>query len=190
MALAAGDPRRQILALFETYLARYPDEAAVVARIRTFVEAHADCFSRQLLEGHITGSAWVLNRAMEKTLLTHHKKLGIWVQPGGHADGEADVAAVALKEAGEETGLARLELVSREIFDIDVHVIPARGDEPAHYHYDCRFAIRAGNEDYVVSEESYDLAWVALDRIADYTTEASILRMCTKTTKGDGGNIF
>ena len=74
-----------------------------------------------------------------------------------------------------------LRLLSAEIFDIDIHVIPARRNEPEHLHYDCRFLIEAEDEDYVVSDESHDLAWIGLDAITDYTTEASILRMCAKT---------
>lgn len=177
---AEADPRQPILSLFETYLERYPEEADTVARIRDFVRAHADCFRRERLEGHVTGSAWIVDRTMRKVLLTHHGKLDIWVQLGGHADGEADIAAVALREAAEESGLTHLRLLSPEILDIDIHTIPARGAEPEHFHYDCRFLIQAGDEDYTVSDESHDLAWIEIDRITDYTTEASILRMCAK----------
>lgn len=187
MALAEADPRRPILDLFGIYLERFPDEAATVRRIREFVAAHTDCFRRQLLEGHVTGSAWILDRTRTRTLLTHHRKLAIWVQPGGHADGDPDVAAVALREATEESGIDDLTLLSPEIFDIDIHRIPARSKEPEHFHYDCRFLIQAGHEQYTVSEESYDLAWIGLDRIADYTTEPSILRMVEKTAPARHG---
>ena len=180
MALPEADPRQQILSLIETYGRRYPEEVETVERIGKFVAANPDCFRRELLEGHVTGSAWVLDQR-GRTLLTHHRKLGIWVQLGGHADGDSDIAAVALREAVEESGIDRLALVSAEIFDIDIHRIPARGAEPAHYHYDCRFLIRAGDEGYVVSDESHDLAWIALDSITDYTTEESVMRMVRKT---------
>jgi 8-oxo-dGTP pyrophosphatase MutT (NUDIX family) len=115
-------------------------------------------------------------------LLTHHKKLGRWLQLGGHADGDSQVMRVASREAEEESGLKQLALVSREIFDIDVHLIPERGQEPAHYHYDVRFLFEADkNETLVVSEESNDLAWVPLVSIEDYSCEESILRMVRKT---------
>lgn len=181
MTLVEGDPRQAIISLFDTYLERYPNEADTVLRIRQFVDRHPDCFRRELQEGHVTGSAWVVDRNKSRTLLTHHKKLGIWVQLGGHADGDTDIGAVALREATEESGIDDLILLSPEIFDIDIHLIPARGDEPEHFHYDCRFLIQADNEDYVVSDESHDLAWIALAQITDYTTEASILRMVGKT---------
>jgi 8-oxo-dGTP pyrophosphatase MutT (NUDIX family) len=175
------DIRDRILRLFDTYLARHPGEAETVACIRSFVHAHPDCFRRQLPEGHITGSAWILDRTRCRVLLTHHRKLDIWVQLGGHADGDSDVAAVALREAREESGLKRLRLLSPDIFDIDIHTIPARRDEPEHLHYDCRFLLEAADEAYVVSDESHDLAWIDLGAITDYTTEASILRMIAKT---------
>jgi 8-oxo-dGTP pyrophosphatase MutT (NUDIX family) len=113
--------------------------------------------------------------------LTHHKKLNIWVQLGGHADGDPDVAQVAYREAIEESGLAGLQFVDRELFDIDIHQIPARGNEAAHYHYDCRFLFRAVDDHYTVSDESHDLQWVPLNDMGSVTTEPSITRMVDKT---------
>lgn len=183
MAADDANSRSPILRLFDAYLTRYPDESTTVDRIRAFVTRNPDCFRRQLLEGHITGSAWVVDKTMRRVLLTHHRKLGIWVQLGGHADGESDVAAVALREATEESGLQHLRLLSPDLFDIDIHTIPARRDEPEHLHYDCRFLIQAEDEDYVVSSESHDLAWIELGRVGDYTAEASVLRMVQKTSR-------
>jgi 8-oxo-dGTP pyrophosphatase MutT (NUDIX family) len=103
------------------------------------------------------------------------------LQPGGHADGESDIIAVCLREAREESGLAEIEPVSDALFDIDIHLIPARGDEPEHYHYDCRFLLRSvGSDQYTVSEESHDLAWIALPDMPRYTNELSIARMVDK----------
>ena len=174
--------RQPILTLLEDYGRRYPGEQDTCRRIVEFVREHEDCFERTQLLGHITGSAWVLDADRKRTLLTHHRKLDRWLQPGGHADGDHDVAAVALKEAEEETGLKDLALERDAIFDIDVHMIPERGNEPAHYHYDCRFVIIAtGDDAYTISEESHDLAWVPLNKIEDYTDEWSVLRMAQKT---------
>jgi len=173
--------REPLLGLFDRYLARYPDEAATVDRMRGCVQANPDCFRRELLEGHVTGSAWLLNPAGDAVLLTHHRKLDIWVQLGGHADGDPDIPRVALREAAEESGLSDIRLLSPDIFDIDIHAIPARGREPAHFHYDCRFLMQAGSERYVVTDESHDLEWIRLDDIARYTTEESVMRMVDKT---------
>jgi len=170
------------LGLIDDYQHDHPGEGAVVARLRAFVETHEDCFRRELRVGHVTGSAWLLNRSMERVLLTHHRKLDRWLQLGGHADGNPDVAAVALREAEEESGIAGIRLLLPGIFDVDIHEIPESGREPAHYHYDCRFLLQADvDEGYVVSEESNDLTWIALDDVARYTQDASIMRMLEKS---------
>ena len=175
--------RNKIRLFFKHYRVRYPQEAAVVERISSFVDANTDCFSRELAVGHITGSAWILDSTSTRALLTHHKKLNIWVQLGGHADGDPNVEQVAYREAIEESGLDGLEFVDQELFDIDIHQIPSRGHEAAHYHYDCRFLFRAVDDHYSVSDESHDLLWVPLDDMCSVTTEPSITRMVDKTQK-------
>lgn len=173
--------RQPILNLLTTYLAENPQELEVINRFIEFVNAYPDCFERTLQVGHITGSAWVVNEAGSNVLLTHHKKLNKWFQLGGHADGESDILKAALIEVEEESGLAAFEAITPEIFDIDIHAIPARKDEPEHYHYDVRFTVRAtGGDDYIVSEESHDLSWVKIERLAEYTQEESMLRMARK----------
>ena len=182
--------RRSLLDALEQYAAtdRITDaERDDHARMTAFVEANADCFERSLLEGHITGSAWILNHDRTATLLTHHRKLDLWLQPGGHADGDPDVRQVALREAVEESGIADLVLASHEIFDLDIHRIPARKNEPAHLHYDVRFLIQApAGAQFVVSEESHALAWVPRADVAGYETDDSVLRMVTKWDGGFG----
>ena len=175
--------RNKIRNLFKHYRVRYPEEAAVVEKISSFVDANTDCFSRELAVGHITGSAWILDSTGTRALLTHHKKLNIWVQLGGHADGDPNVEQVAYREAIEESGLAGLEFVDQELFDIDIHQIPARDHEAAHYHYDCRFLFRTVDYHYIVSDESHDLLWVPLADMCSVTTEPSITRMVDKTQK-------
>ncbi len=173
--------REPLLQQLRAYRDRWPAETATADRLIEFVERHPDCFERALEVGHVTGSAWLLNRAQTRVLLTHHRKLDIWVQLGGHTDGNADVLDSARREAVEESGIAAVEPINLEIFDIDIHLIPARKTEPAHYHHDIRYAFRTVDSDeYVVSDESHDLAWVDVQRIADYTNEASMLRMADK----------
>ena len=175
--------RAPLLALLADYAERYPDERRTVTRMRDFVEANVDCFERSLLAGHITGSAWLLDSSGERALLTHHRKLGRWLQPGGHADGEADIANVALREAMEESGINDISVLSDQIFDIDIHEIPARGDEPAHLHFDVRFLFRARDLRFVVSSESHDLRWVDLLNIEKFSNEWSVIRMRDKCLK-------
>ena len=173
--------RTKLLDLIAGYRLRFPLEVETAGHLERFVRENPDCFSRELLEGHVTGSAWIIDESASRTLLTHHKKLNKWLQPGGHADGMSDVAEVALKEAREESGLKALYLPSLAMLDIDIHRIPTRKNEPEHFHYDCRFLIQCGSDDqYVISEESHDLAWVPIAGLSQYTDEPSVTRMADK----------
>ena len=158
---------------------RWPDEQPVVAQFLALLDDPADPFVRERLEGHLTGGAWLVSADGARTLLTHHRKLGRWLQLGGHADGDIDMARVALKEAEEESGLIDLS-VDRDIFDLDRHWIPERKDVPGHWHYDVRHVVRAGgSEVYVISEESLDLAWREIAPMAQDPDE-SMSRMARK----------
>src|SRR5688572_26513021 len=86
------------------------EEAQVRNDFLAFIAANADCCERTLVSGHCTGSAWLVSADGERVLLTHHRKLQRWLQLGGHADGDTDLAAVALREAQEESGLAGLSV--------------------------------------------------------------------------------
>ena len=180
MTVPPDDPRAPILAKLARYRAVDADDAARARRVADFVERTPRCFDRANPDGHVTGSAWLVDADGGRVLLTHHRKLNLWLQLGGHADGDPDALRVALREAEEESGLRRISPVSEEIFDVDVHPIPARRDEPAHLHYDVRFALRAAEERFTVGEESHDLAWVDVARVNEKTTEPSMLRMASK----------
>jgi hypothetical protein len=106
-----------------------PHEAAMTAAIRDFIAAQPECLWRSCVPGHLTGSAWVVSPDRRRVLLTHHRKLDKWLQLGGHADGDPDLAAVAQREAHEESGLMGIRLLSPEVFDVDRHWIPERKGE-------------------------------------------------------------
>jgi 8-oxo-dGTP pyrophosphatase MutT (NUDIX family) len=173
--------QQQVLGLLAGYRTHNPRDEQARHEFSEFATAHPDCCERTLSVGHFTGSAWLVSADGARTLLTHHRKLGRWLQPGGHADGDGDLAQVALREAEEESGLSGLSLLAG-IFDLDRHAIPARGDEPGHWHYDVRFAVRAlGSEQYRVGEESHDLAWRPVGEIInDAGADESLRRMARK----------
>lgn len=170
-----------LTARLRAYRDRHPDESAVVDRFTTLLSDHAGCFERHHFSpGHVTGSAWLVDETGEYVLLTHHRKLDAWLQLGGHSDGDPDTAAVAIREAEEESGLS-VALLWPEIFDIDLHEIPARKNDPAHFHFDVRYALTSiSGRDYRVSDESHDLAWLPVDDLQRMTDEASMLRMARK----------
>jgi len=172
--------RHPLIEILREYAARHPEERETTDRFLDFVARNPRCFERDLWEGHVTGSAWLVDRRGERVLLTHHRKLGRWMQLGGHSDGVADPLRVAVREASEESGL-EVQAVSADAFDLDIHRIPARGQDPAHFHYDVRFALQVvADETFRVSDESLDLAWVPVERIEEYSNEESVLRMARK----------
>jgi 8-oxo-dGTP pyrophosphatase MutT (NUDIX family) len=157
-------------------------EAQMRDRVITFVQTYENCAERSLTVGHLTGSAWVIDESGEHALLTHHRKLNLWVQLGGHVEGDADMLSASLREAHEESGLQSVRALNDSIFDIDIHEIPARPNEPAHFHYDIRYLLQADrNAPLIVSSESKDLQWLPLNEISSLTQEESVLRMVRKT---------
>lgn len=173
--------QRQVLQLLQAV--QPGDVAAAVVRQQflEFASDHPHCCERTLGVGHFTGSAWLVSVDGQRALLTHHRKLERWLQLGGHADGDGDLARVALREAQEESGLSGLA-VEGGVFDLDRHRIPARDSEPAHWHYDVRFVVRAGaDESFTVNHESHALAWRRIDQIAaDEGADDSLRRMAAK----------
>jgi len=173
--------RNQLLQQLTSYTT---DDSTEQLFITQFLEllAHPDAYQRFHLPGHITGSAWVSDPKGGQILLTHHAKLNKWLQPGGHADGDEDVIGVATRELREETGLSAHTLVSDQIFDIDIHVIPARGDMPQHLHFDIRFWFFAEPTLALsVTEESHALSWVKRADLASISRgNESMLRMAQK----------
>lgn len=146
-----------------------------------FISNNAFCTSRDTLSGHVTASAWILSPAKTSTLLTHHRKLGCWLQLGGHVEDDHSIQAAAAREAREESGIDNLDLLDRNLFDIDVHLIPARKTDPQHFHYDFRFIFQSTTDIFSVSDESHNLAWISLSELKSPDSDASIIRMARKT---------
>ena len=174
--------RQTLVAQLRAYHTSFSEEHDF---IKPFLEllAQKDCFERTCFPGHITGSAWIVDRSREHVLLVHHAKLNKWLQPGGHADGDDNILRVALREAEEETGLKNIKALEDKIFDIDIHTIPARKEIPEHLHYDVRFILTGDiSEKIVVSEESHEVTWIRLKDLQEFNQEQSVLRMRDKLT--------
>ena len=181
MSVQEADFRAPLCKALQKYAEKHPEQKITADKMLNFVRSTPHCFERSHAAGHMTGSAWLLNPAGDKALLTLHHNLQRWMQTGGHADGDPDTLRVALKEAEEESGITGIVPITEEIFDIDIHLIPARPakGEPAHFHYDVRYLLRAPHEQYTISQESDDLAWWSAEDFATRAAEldASVLRM-------------
>lgn len=176
--------RRELLNLLARHRTRFMDEAANVERTRVFVEAHEDCFHCDLWPGHVTGSAWVVSPQRDHVLMLHHRKHDQWFQPGGHADGDADILRVALRETAEETGLdaSHIRLVHHDLFDVDVHTIPASVRGPRHEHFDMRFLVEMDHGIPIPgNDESHDIQWIPLFAVSRFNNNRSTYRMVEKT---------
>ncbi len=173
--------KETILKMLNTHKGVDNKERDDIARTIEFIKDNEDFYSQKNEKGHLTASAWVVDIMLSKTLLTHHKKLNRWLQMGGHIEKDKSLAAAALREAREESGIVDLELFLENIFDVDVHLIPERKGELAHYHYDIRFLLIANKQDFKVGDESHDLEWFKFDKAKTIVNEPSIKRMIIKT---------
>ena len=179
-------PLREMLARFVSASAS-ADAMRHVENVLTFIVSETRPWSRATLAGHLTASAWVLDRTRSHAVLIHHRKLNRWLQPGGHfEDVDTSWHAAAQREVTEETGLAQfiVQPDNDELFDVDVHPISARKDEPAHFHYDLRFLFVADVDATldralrVNLDEVHDCLWFSLTELAnDLTMELSMRRM-------------
>ncbi|MEX1245000.1 MAG: NUDIX domain-containing protein [Thermoanaerobaculia bacterium] len=159
-------------------------ETESLAWIRRFVAAPADPFARENPEGHVTASAVVARPDGSAFLVVFHRKLSRWLQPGGHTEKEdASAFDTALREAREETGIARFDApLGETIFDVDVHAIPAHGRDPAHHHFDVRFLLTAAGEpDPGAAEDpSRPMRWMSFEETHAAGVDPSLARALEK----------
>lgn len=137
------DKRINIFDLLENAEPIDKQEAKSIQKIKELVSLHENIFDRECLTAHLTASALVVNPQSKMFLLHLHKKLKMWLQFGGHADGETDLSSVALKESMEETGLKDLKFYQDKKIplDIDLQTIPKIGNVEKHYHLDFRYLL-------------------------------------------------
>jgi 8-oxo-dGTP pyrophosphatase MutT (NUDIX family) len=151
--------RQELLHLLANHSTRFMDEAGYIDRARA---------------------------NLQRILMMHHRKHDQWFQPGGHADGDADILRVALRETAEESGLDpdHVHLLDGAIFDVDIHTIPASEHGPQHEHVDIRFLVEIDDSLRVPgSDESHDVLWVKLNEVSSYNNNRSTWRMTEKTRR-------
>jgi 8-oxo-dGTP pyrophosphatase MutT (NUDIX family) len=179
-----ADPRaREVLDLLDRHRPADTEETEHLRRIRSLAEAMARPFERSVFApGHLTASGFVLDPSRERLLLIHHRRLDIWIQPGGHIDPtDAGPESAARREIAEETGIRRLDQLGDGLLDVDVHHYPARpGGDPAHLHFDLRFGYAAADSHLEAGGEVHGARWVTPDELAGLGMDRSILRPAAK----------
>jgi 8-oxo-dGTP pyrophosphatase MutT (NUDIX family) len=184
--------REDLLDDLAAFSAETPGEHESLDRLRRFVAAPHDPFARENPVGHVTGSAIIARPDGSAFLLVHHRKLGRWLQPGGHTEeSDASVYDSALREVREETGIAALEApLGRRIFDVDVHPIPAHGRDPEHSHFDVRFLFTTKSDvDRALAEDpKRPMRWRTLEEALADGVDGSLERSLRKARKvlGEG----
>ena len=175
--LIASGTLAEARALVAGYSSSDPHQAAERERILAFIDEHPNALERSCLRGHLTASALIIDASGERALLTHHRKLDRWLQMGGHVDGDGNLVGAAWREATEESGIEGLSIDPRPV-DLDIHTIPARGDEPEHWHLDVRFQVYApegAREE--ISEESIALGWFTPAEFDALDSDESVARL-------------
>lgn len=172
----------ELVRAVEEYMERDPDAATDARELLEFMAGTEDLFGRVSDGGHITCSAWLLDHTGSRAALVFHRRLGRWVQPGGHIEPMETPLQGALREAAEETGLDHLVVLDPALFHLEVFLFPEGKDGPAHRHYDLRYLIQApSGSELTVPDEVDGAAWIPLDHLAEYSEEVTIRLMAAKT---------
>lgn len=181
-------PDRGLGPLLQGYHPADPLEAEHLRRMRALLGGQEDPFSRgSFTPGHFTASSFVLNPRRDALLLIHHRKLGRWLQPGGHIDpDDPDTLAAARREVLEEVGLPQVRLLRDGLFDLDIHTIPPLKGEPAHEHFDLRFVFEAPSEQVQAGDDVGGARWLALHEVNAEISDESVMRALRKIQRGEG----
>lgn len=175
--LPTRDPTRSAGRISDARLSGVGPESDRVRVLSLLSERGAALADRTTAPGHLTGSALVIDPSGPRILLLLHRKLGRWLQPGGHADGDHELAGVALREATEETGIAGLRVLVPAV-DVDIHAVDHGDALGEHLHLDLRFVVVAPpGARPVRNHESLGLRWLSPEDLRAEADEEGLVRL-------------
>lgn len=135
---------------------------------------------------HITSSAFVINKRKDKVLMVHHNIYNSWSWTGGHADGEEDLLAVAIREVKEETGVENIQPVISDIFSLDILTVVGhikRGKYVApHLHLSVAYLAEADEKELVAikEDENSGVKWIPIKEVNTHSNEPHMQKVYDK----------
>ena len=142
-----------------------------------YMKNNPDYLTRENKVAHFTTSIWTVNKEWTKTLMVYHKIYDSWSWIGGHADGEEDLARVALRELKEETGVENAVLVSEDIFSLEILTVDGHMKKgkyvPSHLHFNITFLAEADESQVLVvnEEENTGVKWFSFEEALEVSSE-------------------
>ena len=173
---SAGN-RAELTEAIRAFRPENEQEEADKKGILAFLAANENAFTRDNTIAHMTASAWVVNHDRTKVLMVYHRIYDSWSWTGGHADGEENLLAVALREVTEETGVSSVTPVSDDIFSLEILTVDGHEKHgsyvPSHLHMNVTYLLEADEEEplTVCEDENKGVAWFGLDEALSASSE-------------------
>lgn len=144
------------------YVPTNEQEARDKEMMLKYLTSGEECFTRENQSAHFTASIWTVNQARTKTLMVYHNLYDSWSWIGGHADGEEDLRAVALRELQEETGIKNAKLVTPDVFSLEILAVSGHMKKgkyvPSHLHLNVTFLAEADEKEVLIVNENENSA--------------------------------
>ncbi len=148
-----------------------------------------DILDRSSRLAHLTSSGFIMNKSLTKTLMIHHNIYDAWGWTGGHADGDRDLLDVAIKEALEETGISRIETLTKEMITLDIIPVPAhikRGKYVnVHLHLNTTYVFIAEEDENLTikEDENSGVKWIPIEDLEREVNEPEMIPIYKKIVK-------